>query len=194
MMLKPRQRPKRPPREAMKSTGPILMLLSISRTFSHDCFRHIFPHPSQCPCQRRCWQQQCPHARRCSTHFPEGENEKQSLQGTSKLMAICQSHRWIRGKKIVLVSFPQGARQGWDVGGNFVKCQLISSVDLCFLDWRDTNKRKRDKFLRLYVQLCFVLRLCVSVGHVYASKCYHLNKRRNCQYYLCAVLPYLSKA
>ena len=30
MMLKPRQRPKRPPREAMKSTGPILMLLSIS--------------------------------------------------------------------------------------------------------------------------------------------------------------------
>ena len=30
MMLKPRQRPKRPPREATKSTGFILTLLSIS--------------------------------------------------------------------------------------------------------------------------------------------------------------------
>ena len=30
MMLKPRQRPKSPPREAAKSTGPILMLLSSS--------------------------------------------------------------------------------------------------------------------------------------------------------------------
>ena len=30
MMLKPRQRPKRPPREATKSTGPILMLRSNS--------------------------------------------------------------------------------------------------------------------------------------------------------------------
>ena len=29
-MLKPRQRPKRPPREATKSTGPILMLRSNS--------------------------------------------------------------------------------------------------------------------------------------------------------------------
>ena len=30
-MLKPRKRPKSPPREAMKSTGPILMLLSNSK-------------------------------------------------------------------------------------------------------------------------------------------------------------------
>ena len=44
------------------------------------------------------------------------------------------SHRWFRGKKVVLVSFPQGARRGWDVGGDSVNCQLISSIDLCFLD------------------------------------------------------------
>ena len=30
MMLKPRKRPKRPPREETNSTGPIEMLLSIS--------------------------------------------------------------------------------------------------------------------------------------------------------------------
>ena len=48
MMLNPRKRPKSPPREAMKSTGPILMFLSNSgeimfmsdgkhASFTHDC-------------------------------------------------------------------------------------------------------------------------------------------------------------
>ena len=40
MMLNPRQRPKSPPREATKSTGPILMLRSnsgmVSDGFSHE--------------------------------------------------------------------------------------------------------------------------------------------------------------
>ena len=36
-MLKPRKRPKSPPREAMKSTGPILMLLSNSKVEVRFC-------------------------------------------------------------------------------------------------------------------------------------------------------------
>ena len=72
------------------------------------------------------------------------------------------SHRWFRGKKVVLVSFPQGARQGRDEGGDFVNCQLISSVDLCFLDRRDMNKRKGNTFLAVICAalLCFSTPLC----------------------------------
>ena len=46
-MLKPRKRPKSPPREAMKSTGPILMLLSNSGEFrrvKHLLLNHTSNH------------------------------------------------------------------------------------------------------------------------------------------------------
>ena len=48
MMLNPRQRPKSPPREAMKSTGPILMLRSSSleRAFMKKEYRYLLTHDS----------------------------------------------------------------------------------------------------------------------------------------------------
>ena len=47
-MLNPRQRPKSPPREAMKSTGPILMLRSSSleRLFIKKEYRYLLTHDS----------------------------------------------------------------------------------------------------------------------------------------------------
>ena len=47
MTLKPRQRPKIPPREEINSTGPILMLLSssgggMSSTFRNNLFQTFF--------------------------------------------------------------------------------------------------------------------------------------------------------
>ena len=65
-MLNPRKRPKSPPREAMKSTGPILMLLSNSKgRQALFCFGNYKLHPWLFLRQRRCWQQQCLPPRRC---------------------------------------------------------------------------------------------------------------------------------
>ena len=65
-MLKPRQSPNRPPSEAMKSTGPILMLLSNSeKAIGNECpLEKMIPHPWLSPCQKRHWQQRCPRPRR----------------------------------------------------------------------------------------------------------------------------------
>ena len=48
MMLKPRQRPKIPPREEKNSTGPILMLRSSSleRLFIKKEYRYLLTHDS----------------------------------------------------------------------------------------------------------------------------------------------------
>ena len=47
MMLKPRQRPNRPPREATKSTGPILILLSNSSELEmENCHKIFLTHDS----------------------------------------------------------------------------------------------------------------------------------------------------
>ena len=144
MMLNPRQRPKSPPREAMKSTGPIRMLLSssvdIEQWIHKRRYNRCFSHPWLCLCQRRCWQQQYLPPRRCSNRPFKGKvifvaspislNHNLYKQGT-KL-----SHRCVGHKQVVFVPFPQWAWQAWNVRGErvvwlnvgFVCLKMISMV------------------------------------------------------------------